>query len=540
MKTFKINIDKYKWLIISLFFLIFLFIGVTVYKDYGISVDEPLARYRGLEYFDLITKKDPLDLPSNMKYYGPLFSTVLAFIEKTLNLSLFGQVFYVYHLFTFLLFFVSVICFFFIGNLLFGNWKYSLLGCLLLIISPRIFADSFYNPKDIPFMCFFIISFLSLLIFLRYPSPYSIAFHGITTAALIATRIMGIYMIALTIGVILYFFWMNRKDRYRLYLQFIYLIEYIAVTIGFIAIFWPLVYFEPVDTLIKSITTMGHYPWKGWVLFLGQLNHSYDLPWTYLPIWIAITTPIAYTIFFLIGSFHTITTIVRAKFNLGIRTVLELCLVLAFFYGPFLYSIIFKTNLYNAWRQMFFIYPPFIILAIYGGKYLFSLSKQLKGNRLISLVSGLLLAINIITTLVFMFINHPFENVYFSRLAGKDMQTAKMQFDLDYWGLSYKQAFENILATDKRDLIRVCAVDIDGHYQALVFPLQIHNRIKFVKFSEKPDFFISTYLRHPQEYTDLEPYFSISVGNARIIVVYKMDNLKIDGTNLSDITIVED
>jgi hypothetical protein len=128
MKTFKINIDKYKWLIISLFFLIFLFIGVTVYKDYGISVDEPLARYRGLEYFDLITKKDPLDLPSNMKYYGPLFSTVLAFIEKTLNLSLFGQVFYVYHLFTFLLFFVSVICFFFIGNLLFGNWKYSLLA----------------------------------------------------------------------------------------------------------------------------------------------------------------------------------------------------------------------------------------------------------------------------------------------------------------------------------------------------------------------------------------------------------------------------
>jgi hypothetical protein len=539
MKTINSNIEKYKWLFIGLFFLVFLIIGLMVYKDYGISVDEPLARYRGLEYFDLITKKDPLDLPSNMKSYGPVFSTSLAFIEKALNLAEFGQVYYVYHLATFLLFYISVIAFFFIGQFLFKDWKYSLLGCLLIIISPRIFADSFYNPKDAPFMCLFIISFLSLLIFLRHPSPFSTALHGITTAALISTRIMGIYMVLLTFVVMLYFFWVNRKDHYRLYLQSIYLIEFLAVTFGFIALFWPLVYFEPVDTLLQSLTTMGHYPWKGWTLFLGNLAHSYDHPWTYLPVWIAITTPIAYTILFIIGSAHKIIEIIRAKLNLGNRTILELCLVFAFFYGPFLYSIIFKTNLYNAWRQMFFIYPPFIIIAVYGGEFLFSLSKRHKTNWFISVGSGLLLSINIVATMVFMSANHPFENVYFNRLAGKDMQTAKMRFDLDYWGLSYKQALENLLATDQRELIRVCAVDIDGHYHALIFPLNLHNRIRFVGFRDSPDYFISTYLRHPQEYTDLEPYFSISVGDARIIVVYKMDNLKIEGTNLSDIMIVE-
>ncbi len=521
-----LNITKRNWGFIALFFLAFLMVGLFSYQDYGMSVDEPGTRGWGLEYYHTITTKSPLELPWTDKYYGPLFNIVLAFGEKAFHLADTSDIFTFYHLFTFLLFFISVLAFYVIGSLFFNNWKYALLGCLLLIVSPRIFADSFYNPKDIPFMCFYIISLLTLLIVMRFPSPISIAAHGITTACLIATRVLGIYMVLCSTIILLLFIWVNRKDRMLLYLQFLYLIEYISFTLGFTALFWPSVYFEPIEVLKNSIQIMNQYPWLGRVLYFGKLYHSYELTWKYLLTYIGITTPITYSVLFIIGTIRTAIAIIRLKFNITLQNILDIVLVLALFYGPFLYATIFRTNLYNGWRQMYFLYPPFILIAVVGAQYLFTLGNT-RLLRTLSIASGLLLAVNVVTTVSFMIINHPYEYVYFNRLAGKDMQAVKMNFDLDYWGLTYRAALEYIIQTDERDQISVYAYDPDGPINLLILPEEDRKRIIFVEPEQSPDYFISRYLYHPEEYTSLEPDFTVNVGNARLIVVYKMDGLEI-------------
>ena len=48
--------------------------------------------------------------------------------------------------------------------------------------------------------------------------------------------------------------------------------------------------------------------------------------------------------------------------------------------------------------------------------------------------------------------NHPHQNVYFNFLAGKNIEK---KFELDYWGLSNKQAYEYILKNDSDDKILI-------------------------------------------------------------------------------------
>ena len=159
--------------------------------------------------------------------------------------------------------------------------------------------------------------------------------------------------------------------------------------------------------------------------------------------------------------------------------------------------------------------------------------------RSISFASGFLLAVNVMTTIIFMIINHPYENVYFNRLAGKDMQAVKMNFDLDYWGLSYRAALEYIIQTDRRDQISVYAYDSDGPINLLILPVEDRKRIIFVDLDQSPDYFISRYLYHPKEYTSLEPDFTVNVGNARLIVVYKLDGLEVQNNGLETILIIK-
>jgi hypothetical protein len=70
------------------------------------------------------------------------------------------------------------------------------LTCLLL--SPRIFADAFYNSKDIPFLAAYTICLFSLLWFLDKPNFGRAALHGVFTAAMLAIRLPGLIMPALT------------------------------------------------------------------------------------------------------------------------------------------------------------------------------------------------------------------------------------------------------------------------------------------------------------------------------------------------------
>ena len=87
--------------------------------------------------------------------------------------------------------------------------------------------------------------------------------------------------------------------------------------------------------------------------------------------------------------------------------------------------------------------------------------------------------------------DHPHQNVYFNFLAGKNIQT---KFELDYWGLSNKQALEYILKNDSKNVIRIGSagpISIENSKQILSSLEK--NRISISKNLES-DYIIDNYI----------------------------------------------
>jgi hypothetical protein len=134
-----------------------------------------------------------------------------------------------------------------------------------------------------------------------------------------------------------------------------------------------------------------------------------------------------------------------------------------------------------------------------------------------------IVGLNLIQTVYAMINIHPFENVYFNRLAGKDMQEIKNRFELDYWGLSYRQALEYILKTDSDKIIPVSAGLNNWpliRNNLNILPPKDRKRFKEVPLQDAK-YFITNYLQHPYEYP-LPEFASIKVGNAKILGIYRL------------------
>ena len=150
-----------------LIFFLFLSLQVLSYDDYGYSWDESLTRLNGIVSFNYILEK--LNILENLKYdnvpnlndyidneYGVFFELINILFEKTLSLNDSLDIFYFRHLINCLFFFIASIYFYYTLNLFYSK-KISVLGFLLFILHPRIFAQSFYNSKYIIFLVFFFI-----------------------------------------------------------------------------------------------------------------------------------------------------------------------------------------------------------------------------------------------------------------------------------------------------------------------------------------------------------------------------------------------
>jgi len=168
---------------VSLFFLSYLAVGLYAYQDYGVSWDEPISRNNGmvsLKYLgehvapDLISKDKTFEpYPPLAEYrdkdYGVAFELPAVLLEKFFGLGDTRDIYQFRHLITFLVCLLDAFAFFQLGERRFKNWSLGLLGALMLILSPRLFAESFYNDKDAIFMALFAICLNTAVRYIQYP-----------------------------------------------------------------------------------------------------------------------------------------------------------------------------------------------------------------------------------------------------------------------------------------------------------------------------------------------------------------------------------
>ena len=421
---------------------------------------------------------------------------------------------------------ISTFYFFLLVKERFNNWIYGIFGGLFLFLSPRIFAESFYNQKDILFLSLFIINLYYGIHFLKAPTLKNSILFSFTTALAIDIRIMGIIISP----IIIFFTYLKhlRNKNFKISVGiFTYLILFPLLTI----LFWPYLWGDPFYHFVQVFNNLSSFQPAGYNFYLGNYYDSTNLPWHYIIVWIVITTPIFYLLLFIFGFSNYTLRLKKRIFKITndkdpndfwtgdaeLQDLIYYILLIA----PIFIVILLNSTLYNGWRHMYFIYPCFLLISL-KGLYLIDLNYFKKKNWQLKIIIFLFLS-----HITFLMINnHPYQNVYFNFLAGKKVQT---KFELDYWGLSNKQALEYILENDSKNVIRIGSagpISIENSKQILN-PFD-KNRI-LISENRNSDYIIDNYINWYGKYkkkrheipNNFKIYKEIFVSGKRIISIYK-------------------
>ncbi|NCA99178.1 MAG: hypothetical protein EOM70_07360 [Clostridia bacterium] len=447
-------------------FAILLLTGLLSYQDYGISTDEEACHYRAVVTAKYVADTVglnatfPDNIPAMADYsdrdHGVLFDLAAYALERQLGLQDSRQIFIFKHLLTYLVFFAGLIAFYQLVTRRLRDWRWGLLGAVMLFLSPRLFADAFYNAKDLVFMVTYLMAMNTASSLFEKPTLGRTLIHGLATAVAIATRVMGIVLVPATI----FFLLLPQK---RIYIapepwsrRAVRIAAYLTATLALTVLFWPMLWSSPLENFAAAFQSLSRFErWSKEVLLMGRSFLSTDLPWYFSLVWITLTTPLVYLGLFLVGVadwLHRVLVQQKLRFWHQSDTLAD-TFFQALFWGPLVSVVIFNSVLYDGWRQLYFIYPAFLICALTGLHMLFHLLKEKK--RIWAFLLTVIVTISLGSTAVWMVRAHPLQNVYFNSLASSNWRS---QYDLDYWGLANRAALEAIVAADPSEKILIAEI----------------------------------------------------------------------------------
>jgi hypothetical protein len=195
------------------------------------------------------------------------------------------------------------------------------------------------------------------------------------------------------------------------------LLGYLALSVGLTILFWPILWRNPWREFLNAFSMMSKYPFGRIVLYEGKYYLPENLPWHYLPVWIGITTPLivlAGIPICLIGWIGNLISLIRSeeKGQALLKSASEISvwfIVIGWILVPVIAIYLFHSVLYDAWRQMFFIYPAIMLISLHGliTLYHWMVRTPLRPN-VIRFIAGTLLLCGLIEPAWFMVRYHPF------------------------------------------------------------------------------------------------------------------------------------
>ena len=519
-------------------------IGSLIYSDYGISIDEDNSRLNGfvsLKYildlfnFNLASKvENTINTPDIHTYFeqgnGVVFELPLSLIEILFNLKDSREIFLLRHYCTFLIFYFSLIYLFKIINYRHNSFFFGILGVLFLVLSPRIFSESFYNSKDIVFMSLNIITLYYGIIYLKQSSLKKIFIFSFFSGLLVGTRLLGIYLPFLVICFKVIQILRSSKKKKNEFFSLLFLILFIFF---FIYLFFPYLWENPIKYFLIAFKRLANVQIGIYTFFLGNYIQAEFVPWFYSIVWIFITTPIIYLIFFLIGFYFILKRIGRRLLKIdgkkeyndlwrGENEKVDILIFLSFFI-PIFSTIIFQSTLLTGWRHLYFIYPPLILISIHAITIFKLFLSKKKFKYFISLI-----LISLLPTINWMYKNHPHQYVFFNLIYKKKFNT---YFEMDYWGLTNYHALKFILNNTNIKSIKVGILG-NGDLSLSKSFLDKNERIKIIVNNEdllNNDFVIDNYnrwngIKNPEDFFKIKKKFKkfhdIKVNNIEINSIY--------------------
>jgi hypothetical protein len=436
-------------------------------------------------------------------------------LERKMHITDQRDLYLMRHLVTHLFFLVSMFFGYILCLRLFKDQFIACLGYILLAFNPRIYAHSFFNTKDIPFLSALVIFFaITQIAFEKNRTGWYILM-ALACAYATSIRAMGI-MFATGLSAFLLIDIITaavRKENTRK--PIIHFLAFVVFFCGFLYTLWPILWTRPIFHFKEEFQALSHIYWSGFILLNG-INYPGDkLPWYYVPEWVSITTPLLWLAAGAAGCFWLVVSFIKKPLSFLTNTPnRNFILYGVCFTVPVLAVIVLKSILYDDWRHLYFIYPSFVMLA------LFALS-QFKTGLKRRIMMGLSL-VQVAMVATFMIANHPFENVYFNELVPRTPEYLRTHFDLDYWGCADKQGIEYILKHDKSDSVRIMwSLDPVGNNRMMI-PANTRERVVLVPPDGHPTYFMTNWRNHPEDYPYKDVFYDIKVLNSTVLRVYKL------------------
>ena len=412
--------------------------GLVTLSSYGASWDEPLHYAWGklfLLSLSLGSRSYLYMMPGNGVYYSPLYYAMSYIVSQPLH-ALGLPLYQAAHIPTLAVASVGVASTYLMGVLISGCRRLGFLAVMFLVGFPQFLAHAHYNPKDIPLMSALALAGALFLASRRCERVPMLLLSAACVGLSIALKVTAI----LVLPAFVVSFALACVHRLR---QSSLLVEarrrvvivpalVLAFVVGLI-VAWPSAWgdLHLIPSSIYFFLTKSF--WPGTELYFGKTYTGTALPWSYIPLTFALSTPLLTLIAFTAGI-----TLLLYRLRI-LRDSAHAALLLLWILVPLLVTTLPGLVRYDGIRQFLFLLPAGALVAALGADMLLRILSRM---RLASVAVPVAVLVFLGSLSYEVAIAHPLQGSYRNEIARvlypKDMDRI---FALEYWGASYAQGF---------------------------------------------------------------------------------------------------
>ena len=447
---------------------LFAIAGVVALEDYGIARDEITQRQiarANLAY--IATGATDALYDFDHRYYGIAIEMPLLLAERALGLQDSRHIHLTRHLLAHLFFIAGGFACGMLAYRMLGSRWIALLAMLIFLLHPRLYAHSFFNSKDVPFAVMLLIALYLTHRAFRKDTLGAFLLCGIGVGLAINLRPFALMLLPMIIAMRALDLWQSGRDERMRIIASAGI--FAAAAIATVYITHPY-YWENPLRFTEVISALSQHPNILETLFMGKFYGSDAVPWNYIPVWFAITAPpLALALGALGAAAVCWQAITRPIAALRDREIRFRILLLGCFALPVVAVIALQSNIYHGWRQMYFLWAPFCLLAAVGiheianirmGSGIWKvgarLPRRVRGGGLMRAPVYAAAGVGLLTTLTAMAALHPNQQVYFNALVDTETPGAlAKRYAMDYWQVAQLQSLEHLLVRYPDGALRV-------------------------------------------------------------------------------------
>jgi hypothetical protein len=419
--------------------------GIT-FQDYGLGWDD----YTHSQYGDLLLKlygsgfSDTRALSFvNLYKYGGGFDMAAALATKVLPFDLFET----RRLIGAAVGIVGLFVTWRLGRRM-GGPLAGLSALILLTTCPLYYGHMFMNPKDAPFATAMAVLWLGIVSALdEYPRPSArtVVLAGVGLGLAFGTRILAGIAAPAGLAALLFIVvvecstrgWQSAALRCG---QFLWcMLPALALGYLIMGLLWPWSIVSALNPLhaAEYFDTFFEKPWEE--LYQGRLIAVPDMPASYLPQLFLLKLPelmLALGLTGIVGAF-----LVAARRTTPVNRRASLLVIVLAAVLPVAIAMAMRPALYNGLRHFIFVVPPFAVL---GGLATAWLVEQVRmyGKAALGALAAVFIA-GVTLPVIDMVRLHPYQYTAFNWASG-GVRMAHDNYMLDYWGLAFKQAADEL------------------------------------------------------------------------------------------------